>query len=170
VSTAPEKQYTLSQLAEIVEGEVVGNGSTLITVISTLQAGKTGDISFLANPAYEKFLKDTKVSAVIVSQHSVDSCPCSALVVKNPYLAYATLSHYFDYSLSESLGIHPAATVNETAEVDASAIVAANAVIEKGAVIGANVVVGAGCFIGENVVLAENTRLYANVSVYHGVT
>lgn len=170
MSKAFEKQYTLSQLAEVIEGEVVGDGNTLITGISTLQAARKGDISFLANPAYEKYLKDTRASVVIVSQNSVDRCPCDALVVKNPYLGYATLSHYFAYTLTEPQGVHKTAVVHDTAVVDATAVVSANAVIEKGAVIGANVIVGAGCFIGENSVLAENTRLYANVSVYHGVS
>lgn len=169
MSKALEKQYTLSQLAEMIEGEVVGDGNTMITGISTLQAARKGDISFLANPAYEKYLKETQASVVIVSENSVGSCPCDALVVKNPYLAYATLSHYFAYPLTEPQGIHKTAVVHETASVDATAVVAANAVIEKGAVIGANVIIGAGCFIGENTAVAENTRLYANVSVYHGV-
>ena len=170
MSKALEKQYTLSQLAEVIEGEVVGNGNALITGISTLQAAQKGDISFLANPAYEKYLKETRASAVILSPNSVDRCPCDALVVKNPYLAYATLSHYFAYTLTEPQGIHKTAVVHDTADVDATAVISANAVIEKGAVIGANVIVGAGCFIGENSVLAENTRLYANVSVYHGIS
>ncbi len=170
MSNAHGKQYTLSQLAEIVEGEVVGEGDRIITGISTLQGAQNGDISFLANPAYEKFLAETRASVVIVSHNSVDRCPCDALVVKNPYLAYAALSHYFAFALTEPLGIHKTAVVHETAEVDMTAVVGASAVIEKGAVIGANVIVGAGCFIGENTVLAEDTRLYANVSVYHGVS
>ncbi|UZE95080.1 UDP-3-O-(3-hydroxymyristoyl)glucosamine N-acyltransferase [Alkalimarinus alittae] len=170
MSSELEKQFTLSQLAEIVDAEVVGDSNTLVTGISTLQTAKKGDLSFLANPAYEKFLKETNASVVILSQSSAESCPCAALVVKNPYLAYATLSHYFAHTLTESKGTHSTAVVHETAVVDASAVIAANAVIEKGAVIGANVVIGAGCFIGENAVVAEQTRLYANVSVYHGVS
>lgn len=170
VSNAHQKQYTLSQLAQIIEGEVIGEGDTLVTGISTLQAAKKGDISFLANPAYEKFLKETNASAVIVSHNTVGNCPCNAVVVKNPYLAYAKLSHYFAYTLTEPEGIHETAVVHESADVDATAVIAANAVIEKGAVIGANVIVSAGCFIGENSELDEGTRLYANVSIYHGVS
>ncbi|MFD2229779.1 UDP-3-O-(3-hydroxymyristoyl)glucosamine N-acyltransferase [Alkalimarinus sediminis] len=170
MSETPEKQFTLSQLAAMVDGEVVGDGNTIITGISTLQAAQKGDISFLANPAYEKYLKDTLASVVILSSNSVDKAPCNALVVNNPYLAYATLSHCFAYSLTEPQGVHQSAVVDPLAIVDASAVVAANAVIEKGAVIGANVIVGAGCFIGENTEIGEDTRLYANVSVYHGVS
>ena len=61
-----QKQYTLSQLAEIVSGTVVGDGNCLIEGIETLQEAKKGSITFLANQAYEKFLKDTGASAVIL--------------------------------------------------------------------------------------------------------
>lgn len=170
MSESGVKQYTLSQLAEIVEGTVVGNEACLIEKIATLQAAEEGALSFLANPAYEKFLKNTKASAVIISEASVENCKTNALVVKNPYLAYAKLSHYFDYRLSQEVGIHRTAVVHDQANVDVTAIIGANAVIEKGAQIGANVIIGAGCFIGEHSVIEADTRLYANVSVYHGVT
>ena len=164
-----KKQYTLSQLAEIVAGTVVGDGDCLIEGINTLQEAKKGTISFLANPAYEKFLKDTEASAVILSEGYSGKCPSNSLVVKNPYLAYAKLSHYFDYVLSAESGIHSSAVVHDLADIDSTASIAANAVIEKGASIAANVVIGAGCFVGENSVISECTRLFANVSVYHGV-
>ena len=164
-----KKQYTLSQLAEIVAGTVVGDGECLIEGVQTLQEAKKGTISFLANPAYEKFLENTNASAVILSEGSADKCPSNSLVVQNPYLAYAKLSHYFNYELSDVNGIHSSAVVHDLADVDSSASIAANAVIEKGALIAANVVIGAGCFVGENSVISQDTRLFANVSVYHGV-
>lgn len=164
-----KKQYTLFQLAEIVAGTVVGDGTCLITGIKTLQEAKAGTISFLANPAYEKFLKDTEASAVILSENSAEKCSVNALVVQNPYLAYAKLSHYFSYSLCDIEGVHTSAVVHELADIDSTASIAANAVIEKGATIGANVVIGAGCFVGENSVISQDSRLFANVSVYHGV-
>ena len=38
-----KKQYTLSQLAEIVAGTVVGDGACLIEGIETLQEARKGD-------------------------------------------------------------------------------------------------------------------------------
>ena len=170
MTSLEKRQYTLSELAEIVEGAVVGEDTCLIEGIETLQDAKKGSISFLANPAYVKFLKDTNASAVILSEKSVEKCPTNALVVQNPYLAYAKLSHYFNYVLSDEKGIHPSSVVHDLADIDSTASIAANSVIEKGATIGANVVIGAGCFVGENSVIRQGTRLFANVSVYHGVT
>ncbi|WP_250657441.1 UDP-3-O-(3-hydroxymyristoyl)glucosamine N-acyltransferase [Alkalimarinus coralli] len=168
--TAPKQHYTLAQLAEIVDGTIVGDEQCIITGIATLQAAKDGDISFLANPAYEKFLNGTNATAVILSEGSVSNNPTNALVVRNPYLAYAKLSHYFSHSLSEPKGVHASAVVHDSADIDATAVIAANAVVEKGATIAANVVIGAGCFVGENSTIAEGTRLYANATVYHGVS
>ncbi len=169
MSASVMKQYTLSDLAKIVEGEVVGD-DCLIDSIATLQVAGSGAISFLANPSYEKFLSTTQASAVIIAEKNVDDCTTNALVVKNPYLAYATLSHYFGHQLSKEVGIHLSAVVHEEAEIDPSAVISANAVIEKGAIIGPDVVIGAGCFVGEHTEISTGSRLFANVTVCHGVS
>ena len=72
MSDSQAKSYTLQQLAKIAEAEVDGNPDLIITGLGTLDSAKEGDISFLANPNYEKLLCETSASAVILSSAKAD--------------------------------------------------------------------------------------------------
>ncbi len=60
----PEK--TLGELAEYVGGRVCGDPNVVIRSTATLGRAEPGAISFLTNRKYEKQLRATKASAVIV--------------------------------------------------------------------------------------------------------
>jgi UDP-3-O-[3-hydroxymyristoyl] glucosamine N-acyltransferase len=61
---------TLGELAEYVDGRVCGDPDVAIKSASTLGRASEGDISFLANNKYEKSLRTTKASAVIVGKET----------------------------------------------------------------------------------------------------
>ncbi|MDH0291796.1 UDP-3-O-(3-hydroxymyristoyl)glucosamine N-acyltransferase, partial [Pseudomonas sp. GD04087] len=129
----------------------------------------TGQLSFLANPQYRKFLADSQASAILLTAADAEGFAGNALIVPNPYLAYAGLSHQFDRKPKAAVGIHPTAVVDEGAQVDASASVGPYAVIEAGAQIGANVTIGAHCFVGARSVIGEGGWLAPRVTLYHDV-
>ena len=161
--------YTLAELAEQCSAEVRGNGERTVSGLNTLQDANAEQLSFLANPAYERYLQSTEAGAVILSPAMAESFDGDALVLDNPYLAYARLSSLFDTARSPEFGIHPSAVVHESAEVDATASIGSNAVIESGVRIGANVQIDAGVVVGHDSVLSESVRLHRNVTVCHGV-
>ncbi|RUV27634.1 UDP-3-O-(3-hydroxymyristoyl)glucosamine N-acyltransferase, partial [Mesorhizobium sp. M7A.F.Ca.MR.148.00.0.0] len=70
------------------------------------------------------------------------------LVVPDPYLAYARLSHLFDPKPKASAGIHPSAVIAADAVVDPTASIGPFVVIDAGARIGAQVTLGSHCVIG----------------------
>ncbi len=165
--------YSLGELAELVGGEVKGDAHTKISGLATLQNASSEQLSFLANPAYEKFLAETKAAAVIVSSKFVDSCSSHALVHENPYLAYAKLSHLWDINSSQdklSFTIHPTAVIHPSAKIEANVQIDAGVVISKGVTIQSGAIIGANSVIGSDSIIGENTRLYASVTIYHGVS
>ena len=62
---------TLFDLAKLVNGEVVGDKTMIISGVSEIQNGRESTISFLGNPRYKKYLSSTKASAVIVDDRSL---------------------------------------------------------------------------------------------------
>ncbi|WIO75290.1 UDP-3-O-(3-hydroxymyristoyl)glucosamine N-acyltransferase [Porticoccaceae bacterium LTM1] len=164
------RQYTLAELADHLGAELRGDAGCVIESLATLQDAGEGQIAFLANPAYQRYLETTKASAVILSPDLADKYAGNALLLKNPYLGYAKLSGLLDTAPKVPAGIHPSAVVAETAQLDASVSVGPNAVIGEGVIIGANGQIGAGTVIGDNTVIGENCQLAANVTIYHGVT
>ncbi len=163
---------TLAQLAQQLGAELRlapgADADQLVSGLNTLQDAQFSQVSFLASANYRRFLAGTRACAVLLNGELADECPVSALVIDNPYHAFARATALFDTAPQPAPGIHPSATVHPDAEVDASASVAAGAVIEAFARIGANAVIGSNCVVGEGSEIGAGSRLYAGAVIYHG--
>ncbi len=167
------KSYSLRELADILGADLHGNGEVQVSGLATLQNATNDQLSFLANPAYEKYLSDTKAAAVIVNSKSLEGCRTNALVYENPYLAYAKLSHLWDKrSLKNkaSFSIHQSAVIDQTAIIEANVNIDAGVVIGSGSIVKSGCVIGANTVIGDDCLIGEQTTIAANVTLYHGVT
>jgi UDP-3-O-[3-hydroxymyristoyl] glucosamine N-acyltransferase len=162
------KKFTLAQLAEFLSAKVQGDPNIEVTAIVPLQVASAGQISFLDNPKYRKFLAETNASAVILSEEMAEKCPCAALIVKNPYLAYAMTATLFDNKPVAKPGIHPTAIIGEHCEIDNSVAIGPNVVIGDYVKIGKNTVIQPGCIINHDVEIGANCWLWPNVTIYHG--
>jgi UDP-3-O-[3-hydroxymyristoyl] glucosamine N-acyltransferase len=162
---------TLGKLAEQIGGELQrGDPDCEITAVATLQNAGAGDISFLSNPGYKKYLEKTQASAVILSPENAADCPTAVIASENPYVSYARAAALIVPPVPPKQGIHPAAILAEGCTVDASAWVGPHCIIESGAVIDAGVQLDGGCFIGPGSVIGANSRLQANVVICHDVS
>ncbi|MBD8476338.1 UDP-3-O-(3-hydroxymyristoyl)glucosamine N-acyltransferase [Pseudomonas sp. CFBP 8770] len=159
----------LGQLAEFLGATVSGDPEKIITGLATLQEAGPAQLSFLANPQYRKFLPDSHAGAVLLKAADAEGFQGDALIVPDPYLAYARISHLFDPKPRASAGVHPTAVIAADAQVDAAASVGPFAVIESGARIAAGVTVGAHCFIGARCEIGEGGWLAPRVTLYHDV-
>jgi len=164
-----EKSYRLGDIAKALGAELKGDPEVQITGLATLSAAAPGQISFLANPAYGKYLADTRASAVILSPKAAQDAPTNVLLLDNPYLGYARLSHWFDPAPVPAPGVHASAVVDPSARIAESASIGPNAVIEAEAEIEENVVVGAGSIIGARSRIGRDTILRPRVTLAHDV-
>ncbi len=157
----------LGQLAEVLGATLRGSAEKEITGLATLQEAGPAQLSFLANPQYRKFLVDSQAGAVLLKAADAEGYAGDALVVPDPYLAYARISHLFDPKPKAAAGIHPSAVVAADASVDPTASIGPFVVIESGARIGAGVTLGAHCFIGARCEIGEGgccTTMFVSAS------
>ncbi|MEE5126291.1 UDP-3-O-(3-hydroxymyristoyl)glucosamine N-acyltransferase [Pseudomonas alliivorans] len=159
----------LGQLAEFLGATLRGDKDKDINGLATLQEAGPDQISFLANPQYRKFLTDTHAAAVLLKPADAESFAGNALLVPDPYLAYARISHLFDPKPKAAAGIHPTAVISDDAVVDPAASIGAFAIVESGARIAAQVTIGAHCFIGARCEIGEGGWLAPRVTLYHDV-
>ncbi|ERO62027.1 UDP-3-O-(3-hydroxymyristoyl) glucosamine N-acyltransferase [Pseudomonas piscis] len=159
----------LGQLAEFLGATLRGDAEKEITGLATLQEAGPAQLSFLANPQYRKYLVDSQAGAVLLKAAEAEAYAGDALVVADPYLSYARVSHFFDPKPKAPAGIHPSAVIADDAQVDPTASIGAFAVIESGARIDAGVTVGAHCVIGARSVVGEGGWLAPRVTLYHDV-
>lgn len=82
----------LNEIAAMLRGELLGNGEMTISRTAKIQEAECGDITFLANPKYEKHLQTTKASAVIVSKTlgaaKTQRTDIAYIKVDDPYLSF----------------------------------------------------------------------------------
>lgn len=164
------KPFTLRALAQHLDAELVGDPDYLIHEIATLQNAAEQSVSFVASPAYEKYLVDSRAGALILKSELADSFSGNKLIVANPYLAYAHLTRLFDDSLDfYPPGIHPTAIIDERARLGKDVHIGCYAVIAAGVTLGDGVIIGPGSVIGEDTMVGARTRLGPRVTLYHGI-
>lgn len=162
--------FTLKQLAQKLDAELVGDPDCKITSVATLQNGCAGAISFLANPKYKKYLSETAASAVLVTPNVKNSLKTNGLIVGDPYVAYAKVASWLYPVKLESEGIHPSAVVGERVNIGEGSWIGPQCVIGNGVSIGAGCYIGPGCVIEPNVKLGKQCRLIAKATVCHEVS
>lgn len=161
---------TLGEIASALGAELRGDPQLEITGLATLEAAQADQLSFLANPSYSRHLEATRAGAVLVSPAMADKAPTNVLLLDDPYLGYARISHEFDTSPTPVAGVHATAIVDESVTVPASASIGAYVVIEAGVSLGEGVVIGAHSIIGANCVIGDQSVLRPRVTLAHGVT
>lgn len=141
---------TLNELAGLIGGKVVGDGSVLINRMAPIDSAGPGDITFVANPKYLAKLKETTASAVIIKP-GIDCPGVNLLVCDNPYLAFAKVLTALHAQRPAPQGVMDGAWVAPEAEL------------------GEDITIHPGCVVGKNVRIGRGSILYPGVVLYDGV-
>ena len=156
---------TVDQIARFIDGVVEGDGSEIIFGIAKIEDAGAGEITFISNPKYAKFIDETKASAVIVA-NDFPKTHKTIIRTANPYVAFLKLLNYFhppkemlDEGIHSTAVIHPSVFIGEGTRIGAGVVIGKNSVIGKDCRIFPNVV------IGEDVQIGDKTIIYANVTV-----
>ena len=161
--------YTLGDLAQRIDARVEGDPDALVTGLGSIERAQPGDLTHLSSRAYRQHLANTKATAVILKDEDLGDCPTHALVVRNPYLAFARLSVLFSDRPSTAGGIHASAVIDPSARLGAGVSIGPNAVVGARCRIGDRVVIGANCVVGDESVLSDDVQLFASVTLYRRV-
>ncbi|WP_428393774.1 UDP-3-O-(3-hydroxymyristoyl)glucosamine N-acyltransferase [Lichenicoccus sp.] len=171
-STGP---YSAAELADLVGARLVppaGGGLVPdLRKVAPLQSASSDEISFLDNRRYLALLAATRAGAVIVAPAFAASVPraAAALVIAQPYLAWARIAALFHPAPAIEPGVHATAVIEAGAAVHPTAQIGAFAVIGSGASVGANSRVDPHAVIGAGVCIGAQCRIGAHVSVSHAV-
>ena len=161
--------FSIAQIAEYVQGQVIGDDKLQIAELSALTSSKTGCISFCARSQSVKELSCCEASVVLVLEKDKHLVKHTAIVVEDPYLAFAKISQWFDWrdsiqpGVAKNTVIAESALISSSAQICSSVVLGENVLIEEGCYIGANTVIGANCKVAANSRIEANVTLYANV-------
>lgn len=159
----------MSDIASRVNGRLLGDGRLSVSSLNTLDASEPGQLSFLANKKYISRLATTHASAVLVTDEYSKNLPCAAIIVPDPYVAFAQLTRLFDWRAPLTPYVDPTAVISASSRINAEVFISPGVVIGDNVVLESGVHVGANTVIGNNCVIAKNTRLEAGVVLYDDV-
>ncbi len=154
----------IREVAEAIQGEVVGNGAVEISGVAGLSDAGPGDIAFLASAKHEKALLSTAASAVLVAS-PLAGCAIPQVVVKNPQYAFARLLERFFPQVRPKAGVSALASVHDAAQTGSESAIAPFVCIESGVRIGSRCIVYPGVYVGADTVIGDDCILYPNVTV-----
>jgi len=162
-------EIKLGEIASVIEGQVVGDADHPINGVSQIQDANSGTITFLSNPAYNKYIDTTDADAIIVEEKSLLK-EKMGIVVKNSQYAMAKTLRLFNPVKKEKPFIESNTSISKYASIGKNVSISSGACIKKGARIGDGCKIGSNAFIGKDTSLGNNCELYPNVSIYNNVS
>jgi UDP-3-O-[3-hydroxymyristoyl] glucosamine N-acyltransferase len=167
--------FTVSQIAEQLRGEVLGDGSVELTGFAPADHARNGDLTFAEKDTYFAAAEESPAAAIIVAE-GFTSKKKILIRVPDARVAVARVLPVFFPPDQHPAGIHPGAMIADSAQVDPTAHIGPNCVVGARVRLGARSVlmggnhVGRDCQIGDDVCLFPNVVIYAQSRIGHRVT
>ena len=164
-------EFTARQIADFLQGTIVGDPDTKVSTFSKIEEGAAGTITFLSNLKYEHFLYTTDASIVLVNKDFKIEKPAKATLIQvdNAYASLAALLQMVQHATQKNrTGIDPLAFVSTTATLGEDCYVGAFVFIGENAKIGKGCQFYPNAYIGENTVIGDNCIVYPNVTINYG--
>lgn len=158
-------KISIKQIAELVDGKIIGNSNLDISGVSNLMEAMKGDLTFLYMASYTELLKTTKASAVLIPpKFEKLNDQLTYIEVDKPNIAFQKIINTFLKPQFNLSGIHDSAIIHSSALLENDVALGKNVVVEE------NTKIGAGSKIYHNTVIMENCTLGKNVLIFPNVT
>lgn len=163
-----EKALTLSELATLLNAEVIGDPHLLVQGIGTETNAAAGQVVLAEDE--RKLAQALANGATILLiprklQDQIPEGPKGVLVVEHGRLALIKILTYFGPKYELPTGVHPTAAVSPNAKLGRDVRVSAGAVIEDGAEVGDGTWIYPNVYIGPDSKVGSNSIIYANVVI-----
>ena len=159
-------ERTLAALCELVHGELIGDGQTLIRGVNGFDDVQQDELTFAADDKRLAQAMDSRAAAIVVSKDVGSLQGRCGIRVENPKLAFAVLLEVFHPERLPERGVHPSAVIGKEVRLGEGVSIQAHAVIGNDVSIGQWTTIGSGVSVGDGVTIGERCRLHPNVVVY----
>ena len=162
-------EFSAKQIAEFIQGTIVGDENATVHTFAKIEEGIPGAISFLSNPKYTNYIYETQSSIVLVNKDFEPEKEISATVIKvdNAYESLAKLLNLYEMSKPKKTGIDPLAYIAPTAKIGNNVYIAPFACVGDNAEIGDNTSLHPHATVGSGAKVGSDCILYPNTTVYH---
>jgi UDP-3-O-[3-hydroxymyristoyl] glucosamine N-acyltransferase len=158
-------QITLLEIANLVQGEIIGDGAIVISTLSSLDNVIDGSLVFAEGNNNLKIAAASAAAAVLVGDYATDLNK-PMIRVTEPFAAFIILLKHFHPARPSMPGIHPTAIIAEDVVLGEGVAIGPYVVIESGCKIANGCVIKSHVHIGHSVTLGEQTTLHPQVTIY----
>jgi UDP-3-O-[3-hydroxymyristoyl] glucosamine N-acyltransferase len=145
-------EFSAEQIAGLINGRIIGDGSTVITGVSPIENGQAGHLSFVGQERFLPYIDTTDCAVLIVSESLLENKEYKPVIaVEDAYLSFQVLMNLYQEMQGRKTGIEEGSFFHETAEV------------------GENVYIGAFTYVSEKAKVGDNTQIYPHVYIGKGV-
>ena len=161
-------KFTAQKIADILEGEIVGNPNVEVSKLSKIEEGEKGSLTFLSNPKYNSFLYNTNASVVIVNKTFLPEKEINITLIKveSAYEAFSQILAFYNEVKNNKTGREHPHFISNSARVGENEYIGAFSYIGENVVLGENVKVYPNAYIGDNTVVGDNCVLFSGVKIY----
>ena len=161
-------EFTLGQVAAILQGKVEGDENQKVSRLDKIQEGKPGGISFLANEKYTPFIYETEATAVIVSKSFVPTkaLKTNLIKVEDAYNGFTMLLEAYSMMMKSSIvGVEEPSFMDASSQIGEQAYRGAFSYIGKSCKIGDSVKIYSHVHIGDRVQIGNNSIIHAGAKI-----
>lgn len=145
---------TLSQIANLINTDFVGDANFSITGINEIHVVVEGDIVFVDHPKYYDKALNSAATTILINKKV--ACPegKALLISEDPFRDFNKITKHFNPFIASKVSIAENAIIGE------------GTVIQPNVFIGNNVTIGRNCIIHPNVAIYDNTIIGDNVNIH----
>jgi UDP-3-O-[3-hydroxymyristoyl] glucosamine N-acyltransferase len=162
-----KKTFTASELAQLVGGSLIGDGSVQLTGFAPAATARAGDLTFAENEMFFDRAEQSAASAILVDG---DGKVSTKTLIKVPQarIGFAKALSLFFPDPEFAPGVHPTAVVAASAQVDPSAHIGPHCVVGERTKIGPRAVLESLVHVGADVSIGGETRVFPQATIYGG--
>ncbi len=161
----PLREWTLGELADLLDGQVLGEPGTVITGVSGLDDARPGTLVRIEEPRYLARALECPATAFLVPK-GIETVDRAAIRVGHPKAAFARVMELLHPEPRPEPGIHPTAVRGRACALGEGCALLPHVVLGDRVRIGKRVVLHPHVTIGDDTVIGDDSVLFAGVRVY----
>ena len=164
-------QFSAEQIAAMLQGTVEGDATVAVNGLSKIEDGRSGTLTFLANPKYTEYIYTTGASIAIVGHDfkAEKELPSTLTLIRvaEPYACFAKLLDAYHQLRQPNATVSVKAHIEDSAKLDENVYIGEFAYIGEGVRIGKGARIYPNSYVGPYTTIGENTVLFSGVRVYN---
>lgn len=174
---------TVGEIARLLDAQVIGDPSILITGVAGLDATAPGSISFIEDHKLLATALSSSAAAIIAPTSMLETLQLESkpaprrgekgrkpmVLTGNPRLAFAKVMEFMQPVSLPEKGIHPSAIIEPDAHIGTGVTIRENCYVGHHAHIGDGVVLFPNVVVGDGAQIGDASVLFPSVVLYHHV-